>query len=271
MSKKRLIGSFASVMILLVIAGVVEVLLLLFPAAPAGPATPAEETQHAQPAGMQPSANEVRAAELVKSDAVVVDGTPLQRVQAESLVRRAASYTKEVDHIAQKSTLSSGCEIVALSVALNAMGIQADPEDIASRHLRLGSNYATDYVGDPRTDGGGLPPSIVDAGNSWLEGQGLDVRVVDLTGTTFAGVSELVALGYPVVVWTTEGNTAPSVVLTTSNGFVWYLPEHCVVVYGVDGDDVLVSDSIEGLITRDRAEFQDIYEKCGNMAILVWP
>ena len=49
----------------------------------------------------------------------------------------------------------------------------------------------------------------------------------------------------------------------------WCDNEHCVVLYGVDGDSVLVSDPLEGLVEGDAEAFAQIYEACGSRAVLV--
>ena len=306
MQKKRLVVLLAVVLVLLALAGIIELMRLGFstssePSSAAvgesasvsesnesakGPEEKSEEAsevsaeasaeEHAEASAEESAAEqraiaERQAAELAESGRVMLGGIPLQQAVADKLVEPHPGYASAVGFIGQEDTLPSGCEIVALSVVLDAMGLDASPEEIAEYHLSIGDDLATDYVGDPSWDGGGLPPCIIDAGNSWLEERGAPVVVANLTGTTFDGILDLVALGYPVMVWTTEDLEEPMDVEDVGDGLTWYMPEHCVVVYGVQGDEVLVSDSIQGLLLCDRAEFDYIYESCGSMAAFAMP
>ena len=298
LSMKRLIGSAVAVVALLAVAGVLELLLLAFPATGEAEAEPeqvaeqeeaiepedpeaeevspspemeAPESSQPEPESARPAgAEDPRAAALVKTGSIVVDGKPLTHVRAADIVEAASPFTDDVEYIDQRPILPAGCEAVALAVALRAEGYDADPLDIVENHLNMdGSERA--YSGSPWESGGGLPPCIVDAGNSWLAGRLPSARVLDLTGTTFDGVLELVALGYPVQVWITEDMAEPSPYGATQDGLEWYFPEHSVVVYGVSADEVLVSDSMAGLVSRNRADFERLYGECGNMALFVLP
>ena len=296
MSKKRLIVSFAAVVVLLAIAGVIELALLMFPASGDSDFQRSSETVAGQPAesaaaqpaeskaaepitaegdgrseGELPTEIDIRAAELTQAEAIIYNGSPLMRGPAKALVESAASFTDSVEHIDQLTVLSSGCEIVSLAAALKAEGFDASPTEIADKHLRIGDDFTVDYIGSPRENGGGFPVCIVDAGNSWLDAHDAPARAVNLTGTTFEGVERLVELGYPVITWTTEQMVEPVASGDEENGLQWYNSEHCVVVYGVNGDEVLVADPLEGLVRRDRAKFAQVYEGCGNLAVFVQP
>ncbi|MCI7505353.1 MAG: hypothetical protein MSA55_05190, partial [Coriobacteriaceae bacterium] len=80
----------------------------------------------------------------------------------------------------------------------------------------------------------------------------------------------LVEGGYPVSIWVTEGMVAPSNV-EPSGDYLWYWPEHCITVYGAEGDRVLVCDTIYGMAEYSRAEFVEIYEACGSMSTAILP
>lgn len=79
----------------------------------------------------------------------------------------------------------------------------------------------------------------------------------------------MLSQGTPVLVWTTVGMEPPrfSDRLSAVGGYLWYRNFHCVVVYGKDGSDLLVSDPLEGLIRRDLTAFAKIYDACGRMAV----
>ncbi|MBQ9002722.1 MAG: C39 family peptidase [Eggerthellaceae bacterium] len=285
MSMKRLAIPLCAVFSLLVIAGILEMYVVLVPssteAVAAEGASSATHTpvlsqvktaivfeQRAELARQNEASVSVRS--LVEPGTIVVDGAPITQAQAEALVNAGDDFAANVRYIDQKAVLPSGCELVALAVAMNAEGVEVSPGDFVE-HLRIGSNAATDYLGDPLRNGGGLPPTVVAAANAWASSRNVGTRAFDLTGTAFSGVLALAKLGYPVVAWTTEGLEKPLFDGAEQSGLQWYSPEHCVVIYGVDGDDVLVSDSLEGLVRRNLSQFASIYEACGNKAILVQP
>lgn len=199
---------------------------------------------------------------------VVLDGAPMGIERAVSIDNDNREFTQRIGFIDQYETLPSGCEIVALCVALQSMGYDANPEDVADNYVNMSEGLPVGYSGSPYSDGGALPPCIADAAEGWLADHGRFHRAYDSTGTPFESMMALVECGYPVLAWVTEGMTQPSgkTEYGTAN---WYFPEHCVVVYGAQGDNVLVSDSIEGLVEIDRQEFADIYHECGDMSVVV--
>ena len=48
---------------------------------------------------------------------------------------------------------------------------------------------------------------------------------------------------------------------------VWWLDEHCVVMYASDGENVYISDPLAGLVVHERDSFKDVFEKCGSYAL----
>ena len=285
MSVKRLAISLCAVLSLLVIAGILEMYVVMVP-----PSAEAVAAEGAVSATQTPVLSKVKTAvvfeqraeqtrqnetsvsvrSLVEPGFIAVDGAPITQARAEALVKAEDDFAANVRFIDQKAVLPSGCELVSLAVAMNAEGIEVSPGDFVD-YLQIGSNAATDYLGDPSRNGGGLPPTVVSTAKAWAASRSVDAQVLDLTGTTFSGVLALAELGYPVVAWTTEGLEKPLFDTAEKSELQWYSPEHCVVVYGVDGDDVLVSDSLEGLVRRNLAQFASIYEACGNKAVLVQP
>ena len=73
----------------------------------------------------------------------------------------------------------------------------------------------------------------------------------------------------PVILWTTMYQEEPSFSGQEIGPYEWYTNEHCVVVYGSEGDEVLVSDPLDGLVKRDRAYFSALFETCGSMAVVI--
>lgn len=201
---------------------------------------------------------------------VVLDGKKISEERLDALISKTRKFTSKVEYIDQRDILPAGCEIVALTVALRSMGYKLNPEDIADGYLKTGGGTES-YAGSPYEDGGGLPPSIVYAANAWLADHSKQVkgkyRAYNLTKTPFKALADLTKLGYPVLVWVTEGMSEP----WGGGGESWYGPEHCVVLYGVKGGKALVSDSLAGLVQRDKKDFSRIYKLCGKRAVVLLP
>lgn len=178
-------------------------------------------------------------------------------------------YTERVGEKRQTALMDGGCELVSLAIVLDALGLNPDIHRIVADHLVIDGHFATGYSGDPYQRGGGYPAGIVDAANGYLDAQGSNVRAHDITGASAELLEVYVQKGYPVMVWTTMGFTEPQFAGAFDNGLEWYSNEHCVVLYGVDGDKVLVSDPMDGLIVRDAQRFAEIYEACGSMAMVL--
>ena len=201
---------------------------------------------------------------------IIVDGTHITEDAIAMVASTQAPYTSQVGNVNQNSAgLPSGCEVVSLAVALQSMGFEADPQDIADSFLVMDGSFATGYAGSPYGAGGGYPPGLANAANSYLLANGGGVHAYDLTGTSFDGIKGLVMHGYPVLVWSTMFSEEPQYSNAFDGDEEWYINEHCVVVYGVDDGYVLVSDPIEGYVDRDEGEFSRIYEECGSMALVV--
>lgn len=201
---------------------------------------------------------------------IVLDGKRISSAKLDALISGARDYASKVGYIDQMEILPSGCEIVALAVSLQALGYELEPEDIADNYLKMDGDDES-YSGSPYEDGIGLPPSIVYAANAWLADHGKQVkgqfRAFNLTKTPFNALADLTNLGYPVLVWVTEGMLEP----WGGDGESWYWPEHCVVLYGVKDGKALVSDSLVGKVERDKKEFARIYKLCGNRAVALLP
>jgi uncharacterized protein YvpB len=208
-----------------------------------------------------------RVQELGKLMQVVEDGKALNGQVIEALQGANASHVSKVDEKYQMSILPSGCEIVSLSIALDSMGIGADPEELADNHLFVDGDYTSGYIASPYGESGGcLPAGLVQVGDSYLQAKGLSPRCHDLSGSGFEGLEALASLGYPVLVWTTLNQDPP---VFDEGDSDWWINEHCVVMYACDDDTVYISDPIEGFVTCDRETFESVYEECGSYALYV--
>lgn len=209
-------------------------------------------------------------AELLRYATVKSDGASLDGGAAYAIVDSQATFTDSVGVIMQDEVMRGGCEVVSLVVVLDSMGIDVSADEIAEDYLVQDGSFATGYVGSPYTTGGGFPPGLVKAANLCLEVHNSSLRAHDLTGTPFEGLESIVNDGYPVMVWSTLYLDEPMWADIYEGTLQWYDNEHCVVVYGVNDDTILVSDPIDGMVERDRAEFERIYNACGCMALAIY-
>lgn len=201
------------------------------------------------------------------------DVASAQDVSAQSAVDSRSAA--QVGELLQLPEYPAGCEPVSLTIVLRSLGFEADPSEVIEGYLPVdptSSDYVHEYGGSVYVDGGTMPPAIVTAANAYLADQGdaadgLAAR--DITGTTYAELLDLVEQGYPVLAWTTMYMGEPQFTGFVQEGYEWYYNEHCVVLYGIEGDEVLVSDPLEGLVRRDAAEFGRLYETCGCMAVVI--
>lgn len=123
--------------------------------------------------------------------------------------------------INQMPELPTGCEITALTMAVNYYGYEADKVTMAAQYLPTASanlHYGSDgllygsdlneyFVGDPTTELGYIcgTGAIVTAADSYLAEAGSELRAEDITGTEPEQLYQLVSENVPVVVWITIG------------------------------------------------------------------
>ena len=200
---------------------------------------------------------------------VIEDKKPIAKDEAQKLAENPVNYVSLVEPQLQQGVLDSGCEIFSLSMALESMGIKADPVDIAEGYLDFEGGMADGFVGSPYEGGAGFPAGIAKAANAYLKDIGSDRHAYDLTGNSFDTIAGLVSRGYPVLIWTTIDFSEPFFHDVVEGDYQWYGNEHCVLLCGVSDDIVVVCDPLEGLIERDTEQFIEIYEQCGSMALYV--
>ena len=201
---------------------------------------------------------------------LMVNGSAIGEDLMAVIASQTMPYTSQVGSLSQNELgLPSGCEIVSLGVLMQSVGYDVTPNELADDYLVMDGSFSDGYAGSPYGAGGGFPPGIVGAANAYLAANGSSSYAYDLTGSTFEGLKGLLSHGYPVLVWSTMFVEEPMFSGAYDSDREWYDNEHCVVVYGVDDEGVLVSDPIEGYVVRDEAEFARIYDLCGNMAAAV--
>lgn len=203
---KRMKISFATVVALTVLAGIIQLALVaLTPNASgdapgaASPARAAEAAEAASDAGNadaisalsaeiattvrnkkaadpESAAGQGESAESKRRSkraaalrGLVLDGKAISADKADALAEKERSFTKHVEFIDQDEVLPAGCEIVALGVALRSMGHDVDPQDLADNYVDMSGSFPKGYTGSPYENGGGMPPCIANAAAKWLD------------------------------------------------------------------------------------------------------
>lgn len=186
-----------------------------------------------------------------------------------------------VPEILQKPELPTGCESVALTMALMYEGFDISKTTIASEFLlynRENDNMALGYIGDPFTESGAgcYAPALVATALDFFEDQGYDnCMAYELTGTSLRDLLKYVSEGTPVVVWSSMYMQEPEFTEMTSsfgsNTYQWYSSEHCVVISGYDLENqtIQINDPLEGIVTRKFAEFEALHDKTGRVAMIL--
>lgn len=186
----------------------------------------------------------------------------------------------QVPEILQKPELPTGCESVALTMALQYENFDVDKLTIAGDFLIY--NYETDnmaigYVGDPFSEEGAgcFAPAIAATALAFFADQEASYKAYDITDTDFEELFAYIAAGTPVILWTTMYMAEPEFTRmdVEYNGRVyrWYRQEHCVVLsgYNLEERTVQINDPLEGIVSRDMDEFASIYNLTGKNAVVL--
>lgn len=194
------------------------------------------------------------------------------------LAASPADYASQVSAVLQGEEYPSGCEPAALACVLQSMGVDASLEDVIG-YLDIDSefiDFVYHYAGDPAGDGSAWPQAMVDTANRYLadaEDQAASFVALNISGASFDELKAIMAAGYPVMVWTTTYMEEPEFSDYEIFGYQFVINNHCVVAYGMsnDGENVLVMDSLEGLVERDAGDFATIYEERRCLAMVIAP
>ena len=183
-----------------------------------------------------------------------------------------------VPEVYQSPELPTGCESVALTIAIRSYGYELNKTDIASKYLVYGDDYITAFVGSPfRWGGAGIyPPGLVKTAQNYVNDTGAEIYPVDTTDTSMDDLYKFIDSGIPVVVWTTYYMSYPRLESgRTYQGhtYSWYINEHCVCLFGYDQKDgtVKISDPQRGKITVSAKDFAEIYDAIGRMSMVLIP
>ena len=191
-----------------------------------------------------------------------------------------SSVSLEVPEVRQLPELPTGCESVALTMALEYEGFMLYKTTIAREFLIYNQetdNMAVGYIGDPFSkDGAGcFAPAIAATADNFFEDQGYDYKAYNISGSGMEELRSYVQAGTTGVLWTTMYMSEPEFTEDTTEyegeTYRWYYQEHCVVLSGYDLDNgtLQINDPLEGIVTRDYEEFKSIYDTVGKYAVVV--
>ncbi len=197
----------------------------------------------------------------------------IEEIVKGDLNSRAA--TIPVEEMLQYPELPTGCESVALTIALNALGAGLKKTEIAELYLEYNDNFALGYVGDPFSDDGAgiFPPGIVKTVENYTGATGAGFYAEDTSGMPLNDLYKLIDAGCPVIVWTTFYLGEPMVtdfyVEYLEHFYMWYDNEHCVTLFGYDLDagTVDIADPLDGIMTVDADEFERINQEIGSYSV----
>jgi uncharacterized protein YvpB len=197
-----------------------------------------------------------------------------------------ATKRLDVPLIKQRPELPTGCEGVALTMALQYYGINVDKQTIVDQ-MPLDATLATrnedgsiktwgdpedGFVGDPRDDGITINPNPLKQVLDQYRNGG-----IALYGKDFSVVQNYVASGKPVLVWFTISHEMPILrYWHTPAGKEVFAPRplHCIVVTGVDSNFVYFNDcestELSGKDVKvEKNKFIKIYDAMGRRALVV--
>lgn len=191
---------------------------------------------------------------------------------------RPVSYQISLDLIEQKPELPSGCESVALTMVLNYYGFNLDKTTIAKDYLIYSDdNYVMGFVGNPfnSVGGGAYAPAMVNTANRFLIENGSSKQAINISGTKLDELFNYIAGDTPVIVWCTIDLRASEPNGTSMSygeyTYQWVPIEHCVVLTGYNETDNTVTyyDSLSGIKTCSKEEFNKSYETLWQMAMII--
>lgn len=189
-------------------------------------------------------------------------------------------HVLEMEELLQNPELPTGCESVALTIALKYYGFELEKTTIADEYLDYSdTEFVSAYMGDPRTESGAgcFAPAIEKAANKFLRAQNSDMTALDISGTSLEDLYTYLASGMPVVVWNSmylsDLEQTEQTCVYEGKTYYWYRKEHCVVLCGYDKETntVIVNDPLEGIVERDAERFGEIYDQLGQMAVIIQP
>lgn len=190
--------------------------------------------------------------------------------------------------VLQMPELPTGCEITALTMLLNYYDYDVDKVTMATEYLPTlpddmyydeygvyhGGDLNNHFIGDPESVYGYVcgTGAIVTAADSYLSDTGSQAEAVDITGSSFDDLYELVADDTPIVVWITIDmlqRTGIEGWYTDDGSYVeWSQGDHAGVLIGYSEDTVTIADPINGITEYNRADFESVYMSRGCHSVI---
>ncbi len=207
------------------------------------------------------------------------------KLSTEDLVKlRIASIMKtkpgktgsiSVEALEQYPELPTGCEAVALTIALNALGCKLEKTEIAEEYLQYDDNYVIGFCGDPFSDGGAgvMPIGIIATVDNYVKATGAKIYAYNSSHMPLSDLYKFIDAGCPVVMWTTYYMDEPwftgESIDYDGETYQWYNNEHCVALYGYDRSDgtVDIADPLRGAVTVNADEFERINHEIGGWSV----
>lgn len=206
--------------------------------------------------------------------------------------RKAIPQSHKINNfeiIAQLPELPTGCEITAMTMALNYYNLNPDKIEMATKYLPT-VNYYTYYengklmgpdlnnyfVGDPTSVYGYVcgTGAIITAVNSFLSDTKASYIIKDLTGSDITELYRYVSEDKPIVVWTTieMADRYETEGWYTENGeyVEWSQNDHCSVLIGYTDKTVTIADPILGEVEYDKNQFEKVFTSRGSKCVALF-
>ena len=155
----------------------------------AGISSSQETNENTAPTGGVETADMYAEAGMLQSAAHVQESVQTQTEHqpvTEGKLELPASAQLDIPEVFQMPELPTGCESVALTMALMYEGFELDKTTIADDYLVYSEDgdFSGGYVGDPKSaEGAGcFPPTIVETANAYLKEQNSTKTAVDVSG-----------------------------------------------------------------------------------------
>lgn len=189
----------------------------------------------------------------------------------------------------QTPELPTGCEITALTMALNYYGYNADKTTMATVYLPTapadmyydengimhGEDLNNYFIGDPQTVSGYVcgTNAIIAAADNYLSDAGSSLTAKDISGYSPDELYELVSEDIPVVVWITiymQERSETYGWYTDEGSYVeWSHSDHCGVLVGYTDDTVIIADPLSGRTEYSRSDFESVYVSRGSHGVIL--
>ncbi len=187
--------------------------------------------------------------------------------------------------------LPNGCESVSLAMLMQFHGIAADAYDFTMRCVphqeirrigegRFAPNPNQAYIGDPSAFGSGwycFEDPVIEGANRYLAERGAAFSAEKISGADYVQLWYALYTGHPAAVWLTVDYTPPrrnpNLVFTLPDGKRYrpYRNLHCLILTGMEGDRVFLSDPKRGKISIPRDQFFTLYNAMGRRAVILDP